>query len=93
MLLQNSHLKIVAFIGTPNAPLKIFGKNRCHRTDNSEILKANILLIFFTLNSFFLKKEREKRRDFFPKIYGKTLNRFFTIKFIQGLENIYRIAA
>ena len=31
---------------TPNAPLKILGKNRCRRTDNSEILKTNILLIF-----------------------------------------------
>ena len=28
---------------TPNAPLKILGKNRFRRTDNSEILKTNIL--------------------------------------------------
>ena len=71
MLLQNNHLKIVAFIGTPNAPLKIFGKNRCHRTDNSEILKANILLIFFTLNSFFLKKKERKDVTFFQKFMVK----------------------
>ena len=31
---------------TPNAPLKILRKNKCCRTDNSEILKQNILLIF-----------------------------------------------
>ena len=71
MLLQNNHLKIVAFIGTPNAPLKIFGKNRCHRTDNSEILKPNILLIFFTLNSFFLKKKERKDVTFFQKFMVK----------------------